>query len=184
MKHETRKPGTRKGFAALVALVLILCVTIGGTIAWITDQTGEVVNTFTPAKVETTITETVTNNQKDDIKVKNDGDIPAYVRVAVVANWVDSKNNVVPGAFTLPAPAEGWELANDGFYYYTKPVPAGQSTTELFQNAIVEAGGPDGARLQVTILAEAIQSTPADAVTTAWASGVSDITGTTLTIKQ
>lgn len=168
MKHENRKPGTRKGFAALVALVLILCVTIGGTIAWITTQTGEVVNTFTPAKVETTITEDVTQNNKDDIKVKNDGDIPAYVRVAVVANWVDSKNNVVPGAFTLPEPAADWVLAADGFYYYTKPVPAGQSTTELFENAIEETGGPAGARLQVTILAEAIQSTPNQAVIDAW----------------
>ena len=168
MKHENRKPGTRKGFAALVALVLILCVTIGGTIAWITAQTGEVVNTFTPAKVETTITEDVTNNNKDDIQVRNDGDIPAYVRVAVVANWVDSKNNVVPGAFTLPAPAEGWELASDGFYYYTQPVPAGESTTELFEKAIEETGGPTGARLQVTILAEAIQSTPDNAIKQAW----------------
>lgn len=179
MKHENRKPGTRKGFAALVALVLILCVTIGGTLAWITAQTGEVVNTFTPAKVETTITEDVTQNNKDDIKVKNDGDIPAYVRVAVVANWVDSKNNVVPGTFTLPATADGWVLASDGFYYYTQPVPAGKSTTELFATPIEEIGGPTDAHLQVTILAEAIQSTPANAVTEAWGVNPSTLKPTT-----
>lgn len=185
MKHETRKPGTRKGFAALVALVLILCVTIGGTIAWITAQTGEVVNTFTPATVNTYIDENVDGGKKSNITVMNPSDpdtetnIPVYIRVAVVVNWVDDKDatKIAPGPdFALPTTlGQNWVLnTTDGYYYYKVPVPVGESTNELFTTAIEEPDDkPDGIRLQVTILAEAIQADGVDsdgkkAVEAAW----------------
>ena len=177
MKHENRKPGTRKGFAALVALVLILCVTIGGTIAWITDQTSAVTNTFTPATVTTDIEENFNGTTKSNIKVTNPSDpdtnIPVYIRVAVVVNWVDENDatKIVPGpAINLPDAVSPWDLADDGYYYYTSVVDPGDSTSSLFGEEVITEptnDKPEGARLQVTILAEAIQA-QGGAVQNAW----------------
>jgi len=41
-----------KKLMAAVAVALALCVTIGGTLAWLTDTTDEVKNTFTVGKVD------------------------------------------------------------------------------------------------------------------------------------
>ncbi len=48
----------------LIALAAILLVgaSIGGTLAWLTDKTATVTNTFTVGKVGATLTETGTNN--------------------------------------------------------------------------------------------------------------------------
>ena len=179
MKHETRKPGTRKGFAALVALVLILCVTIGGTIAWITAQTPAVTNTFTPATVTTDIEENFDGTTKSNITVTNpktDSSIPVYIRVAVVVGW--EKNGQAVYDATCPLPdltnatkyplGENWVLHSDGYYYYTKVVDPNESTKPLFMTDITEPQKkPEGARLQVTILAEAIQA-QGGAVQNAW----------------
>lgn len=48
----------RKPVALLLALVLVLGIAIGGTIAWLTDTTDDVVNTFTTSDVDIELTET------------------------------------------------------------------------------------------------------------------------------
>ena len=192
MKYEIRKPGTRKGVAALVALVLILCVTIGGTLAWITAQTNAVTNTFTPATVSVDIDEQFDGTTKSNITVRNeqtDSNIPAYIRAAVVVNWVNSENHVVPGPdFDLPTTlGQNWVLnTTDGYYYYTSVVDPGKSTSSLFGNAEITepSNKPNGARLQVTILAEAIQaagetSNGTKAVVDAWGVDPSTLKPTT-----
>ena len=45
---KTNRP---KHFAALLALVLILVCTVGGTVAYLVAHTDPVTNTFTPGKV-------------------------------------------------------------------------------------------------------------------------------------
>lgn len=169
---EKRNINGRKGLITVAALVLILCAAVGGTLAWMTAQTEPVVNTFTVGQVDTDITENIATIQKKDIYVKNTGDMEAYVRAAVAMTWVDSEGEPV-GSAALPALpmslGNNWVLGSDGHYYYTKPVAAESSTdTPIFTDAITEPEPPDGCHLQVTILAEAIQSTPADAVIDAW----------------
>lgn len=173
MKHENRKPGTRKGFAALVALVLILCVTIGGTIAWITAQTPAVTNRFEPAKVTSWVDETFDGSKKENVAIENRGDIPAYIRAKVVYNWADSNGNVyaqpvTSADYTIVQGSAKWELI-DGYYYYKEAVGVGSKTENLIKSITPdEDAAPEGYKLQVTILAEAIQSTPADAIKEAW----------------
>ena len=48
----------KKTVALLMSLVLIFGVAVGGTIAWLMDETGEVKNTFTVGKVEIDLYET------------------------------------------------------------------------------------------------------------------------------
>ena len=158
---KTNRP---KHFAALLALVLILVCTVGGTVAYLVTHTDPVVNTFTPGEVSCQVEEKFEgNNVKTEAVVKNTGNVPAYIRVAVVANTIDAQGNIT-GMETLPAGwlnTEDWTKSGD-FYYYKGVVQPGDVTDNLL-NADINLEG-----IQVTILASAIQSMPDDAVKEAW----------------
>ncbi len=51
---------------ALLAVALLLGGAIGGTMAWLTSTSGEVVNTFTDSDINITLTETDTEKDEDD----------------------------------------------------------------------------------------------------------------------
>ena len=159
---KTNRP---KHFAALLALVLILVCTVGGTVAYLVTHTDPVVNTFTPGEVSCQVEEKFEgNNVKTEAVVKNTGNVPAYIRVAVVANTIDAQGNIT-GMTTLPdnwRNAEKWTKSGN-FYYYNDVVQPGDVTANL-----LTAAGIDLTGIQVTILASAIQSMPDDAVNEAW----------------
>ena len=158
---KTNRP---KHFAGLLALVLILVCTVGGTVAYLVTHTDPVVNTFTPGKVSCQVEEKFEgNNVKTEAVVKNTGNVPAYIRVAVVANTIDKQGNIT-GMKTL----EGWLntakwTKSGNFYYYNDVVQPGDVTANL-----LNADGINLEGIQVTILASAIQSMPDDAVNEAW----------------
>ena len=158
---KTNRP---KHFAGLLALALILVCTVGGTVAYLVTHTDPVVNTFTPGEVSCQVEEKFEgNNVKTEAVVKNTGNVPAYIRVAVVANTIDAQGNIT-GMETLPAGwlnTEDWTKSGD-FYYYKGVVQPGDVTDNLL-NADINLEG-----IQVTILASAIQSMPDDAVNKAW----------------
>lgn len=164
---SSRAPKVKSG-AFIIALVLILVMAIGGTVAFLVTQTDQVINTFTPTNADITVTEEVSGNLKTSIQVKNNSlGVTAYVRVALVANMIDDDGNVTDGAavpdFTLNS--DKWILGSDGYYYYKTPVAA-ESTTE---NLLADGSSmklDNG--LQVVILADAIQAEPTTAVTEAW----------------
>ena len=60
----------KRTLALILALVLVFGAAVGGTIAYLTDTTGPVTNTFTVGEVDITLTETfntdTNNNQKND----------------------------------------------------------------------------------------------------------------------
>ena len=161
---KTNRP---KHFAALLALVLILVCTVGGTVAYLVAHTDPVVNTFTPGKVSCQVNEEFNedNTVKTKAVVRNTGNVPAYIRVAVVANTIDAQGNIT-GMKTLPdgwLNTENWAEGDGGFYYYKGVVQPGDVTANL-----LTAAGIDLTGIQVTILASAIQSMPDDAVNEAW----------------
>lgn len=165
----------KKVILLAVSLVLILSAAIGGTVAYLIDQTGSITNTFTPANVTPEVTENFDNNVKNNVQIKNDGDIPAYIRVKVVVTWKDAQGNIyntapVPGTdYTWTIPANNEWAQSGGFYYYTKPVPAQESTSVLLTNCQPVADkAPEGYSLSVDIHAQAIQAEPTTAVTSAW----------------
>ena len=122
----------KRAVALLVSLVVLLSVTVGVTIAFIAHKTPEVKNTFTPSRVACAVTE-VTPNQV--YSVSNTGDTTAYIRVAVVVNWVNAEEQVYARApkFTVDTNdtnGANWVLGEDGYYYYKMPVEAGTVITE------------------------------------------------------
>ena len=173
---KTKKP------VALVALLVLLCCTVAGTLAYLVDKTPEVKNTFEPAKVTTAVDEKFDGTTKSEVKIKNTGNIPAYIRAAVIINWADANGNVygggtpvasteeVTGDYTISYNTDGsWKQIGD-YWYYTEPVAADSLTEKALIESCTPVAGkaPEGYNLQVTILADGIQSEPLTAIQEAW----------------
>lgn len=167
---------SKKTILTLVSLAALLFALVGTTLAYLTTSTLPVVNTFTPTSVPIEIEENLKDSVKEYVKVKNNGNIDAYIRVAVVVTWKDDEGNVsatVPEFstdYTWDNDDEKWVKHTDGFYYYTKKVGAGDTTEELFKNCklVVGVTPPTGYNLSVEILAQSIQAEPEQAVKYAW----------------
>ena len=156
---------TAKSSALIIALALILVLAVGGTVAYIFTQTDPVINTFTPTEAKITVDEKTNNNQKTEIIVKNNSTgVPVYIRVALIANMIDKDENVT-GAASVPTFTLGkdWIKGSDGYYYYTKAVPVGESTGNLLKAPMIL-----DENMQVVVLADAIQAMPKQAVIDAW----------------
>ena len=156
-----------KSILALALVALLLTCAVGGTMAYLVTQTNAVTNTFTPGKVTVSVSDTVTGNEKKDVQVTNTGNTTAYIRVAVVANWVKDGKVVAPwNDYTNLNVLSTWDKGDDGYYYYMKPVAARDSVKLL--NSYTAEGGPEGAHLEMTIVAQGIQSEPTSVVAGAW----------------
>lgn len=162
----------KTGFIALAA-ALILGIAVGGTVAYIITRTGAVTNTFTPGKVSVDVDEDFDNNTKSNVTVENTGDTAVYIRVAVIANWCDDAGNIVePWSTSVLKITSSWIKGTDGYYYYKTPVSVGGVTDSLFEGYTPDPNG--SLHLEMDIIAQAIQSTPASAVENAWGVTVSD----------
>lgn len=176
-RRAQRSSSRRRGAAGLLALALAGALAVGGTVAWLSASTSAVTNTFEPGKVETTVVEKIDNSVKDDVKITNTGNVPAYIRAKVVVNWVDETT----GAVSASAPvlgtdytagfnlSDGWTQGDDGFYYYRSQVAPDASTGVLLTSCKpVEGKAPAGCVLSVEVLDEAIQALPDDAFNESW----------------
>lgn len=175
---------------ALVALLVLLCCTVAGTLAYLVDKTPEVKNTFEPAKVTTSVLEDPFDGvTKENVRIQNTGNIDAYIRATVVVNWAsdsETEKNVVSGIvpkegtdYKITYNTNGWYYDTKTDYWYcTTAVPSKEQVEDekdsftpiLITKCELAEGAnvPDGYHLQVTILADGIQSEPADAVIDAW----------------
>ncbi len=164
----------RKATILLVALISILIISIGATVAYIALKTDELTNEFVPAAVTCQVEEQFSNGVKSDVCIKNTGNISAYIRTALIINWVNDQDGSVLSTsptegtdYTLVLNNEGWDKGSDGYYYYTRAVSAGSKTTPLITKA--EAiNQPEGYSLSIHVLASAIQSEPSKAIQEVW----------------
>lgn len=112
----------KKVTIAVVALALVLCFTIGGTLAWLVDESDEVVNTFTYGDINIDLSESTGNEYKmipgndiaKDPKVTVEANSEAcwlFVKVEKSANYADYLAN-----YTI---ADGWNKLDGvaGVYY-------------------------------------------------------------------
>ena len=166
MKNRNRR-NTIKSSLLLIAVAALLVAAVGGTVAYLVTNTSPVVNTFTPATVDTNVTDEVNGNIKKNVEITNNSNIPVYMRVAVVANWYKDGKVVAPwnDYNNLGVISEKWTF-RDGYYYY-KGTVAAKTTVTLF-NSYTATGGPDGAHLEMDIISQVIQAEPTRAVEGAW----------------
>lgn len=174
--RNTNKSGFRwkRSGILLAAVIVLLAGAVGGTWAFLVAQSEPVQNNFTYAHVRCTIDEEFDGTTKSDVQIQNTGDIPAYIRARIVVTWKDASGNVsaVPvkdSDYTMDM-GTGWTEGKDGYWYCKTAVNPNVSTPELITECkkTANANVPDGYDLSVEILADAIQSEPASAVTEAW----------------
>ena len=163
-KHSRKKKHSKRiNLAAVSALMLLVVIGSAMTIAYLSHSSNPVTNEFSPSQISCEINEEVEDGFKKSVMVQNTGKTEAFIRVAVVANTVDEEGNITgPADVSEKLGSSDWHLHSDGFYYYTQPVSPNETTGELLKGSINLTG------IQVTILAEAIQSEPASAAESAW----------------
>ena len=128
----------KKILVPIVAVVLVFCCAIGGTLAWLTDKTAPVVNTFTVGDVEIELTETTGREYKM---------IPGYTlkkdpAVTVTADsedcWlfvkVEESNNL--DTFMTYAMAAGWTALEGevGVFYHEVKTGASDQTFAVLKD--------------------------------------------------
>lgn len=116
----------KKSFVMVLALVLVFAVAVGGVVAWLTDTTGPVKNTFTVGDINIALTETGTNEAGEkSYKMIPGTTLDKDPKVTVKANseacwlFVKVEKSTNFDTFMTYAMADGWtELdGHDGVYY-------------------------------------------------------------------
>lgn len=179
-----------KSLCLIASLLLILTVTIGGVIAFITTHTDTIENIFNAPTFGTEVDETFDGEVKTDVKIINTGDTDSYIRAKIIVNWVKGEGADKVVLSTVPVLGEkddpesgdyymnldlehGWVKHNDGYYYYTEPV-AGESSTKVLITEAAPLKDNGDYKLEITILAESIQASPKDAIHDSWHVDIDD----------
>ncbi len=183
--RNTNKSGFRwkRSGILLAAVIVLLAGAVGGTWAFLVAQSEPVQNNFTYAHVSCTIKEKFDGTTKSDVQIRNTGDIPAYIRARIVVTWKDASGNVsaVPVKntdYTIAFNENEKDWTQQGDYWYCKTaVDAGEETPVLITTCEKKGTAPEDYDLSVEILADAIQSEPANAVMEAWGYNPTAVSG-------
>lgn len=154
----------------LIAVLLLITTAVGSTAAFLVTKTEPVVEDFAYAQVSCQVT--------DALAVQNTGTAQAYIRASYAVNWrLDGEESIaaaVPEGYSCdPVENPQWEKGEDGYFYYPYPVAPGDETPSLLTCSVSRPEDPEYT-LSVEVVAEAIQSTPAEAAEEAWGVTVSD----------
>ena len=130
----------KKTLALVLALTLLVAGVVGGTLAWLTDQTAEVKNTFTVGDINIGLTETTA-----DYKMVPGNTITKDPTVTVKANseacWlfvkVTESENL--DTFITYAIADDWTVLPgvDGVYYREVPASTADQTFSVLADDAV-----------------------------------------------
>lgn len=138
----------KKSMTVVLSLVLVLCLAVGGTLAWLTAKTDTVTNTFTVGDInldlyehvlqaDGTLGETTTNSGNDNYKMVPGNTLPKDPTVVVKANseacWLfvkveKSANFDTYMSYTMDSQWTALE-GNDGVFY--KEVAANTADQEF-----------------------------------------------------
>lgn len=172
-KYQKNPPAAPRKRPLLLILCLVLTATlsVGATLAYYAVSSAPVINTFSAGSAGAEIIETVNGNVKEAITVKNTGESPVFVRVRLVGYWENADGSIAATAapdltFT---PGSGW-VQNGAYYYYTSPIGAGLSTSDLLGTALEMKAGQ-----VIEVLADTVQATPEAAVLAVWGQEARDL---------
>ena len=166
---------TNRAAVLLLSMILLIGIAVGTTVAFLVARTEPIKSTFEYAKVSCEVT-----GSKENVQIKNTGNTAAYIRATYVVTWRDADGKVavsVPGGYSYTLTenlSNNWKEGTDGYFYYTSPVAPGNSTLDSLPTCNVTYPDNPEYTLSVEILAEAIQSEPAEAVQQAWGATIVD----------
>ena len=180
-KSVNRKTHLRwnRSFVLVVSVLALLVGIVGASVAYLSMKTGEVKNQFTYGKVSCEVLEDFDGTVKNNVRIKNTGNIPAYIRARVVVTWKNENGDiygtkpVLGEDYSFDFNSEKWiGMTTDSglYFYFPDPVELGAETTWMLRDCkkTENANVPEGYDLSVEILADAIQSEPVSAVEEAW----------------
>ena len=205
MPHEEirKRSLSRTAWISLLCTALLLVAGIGSVFAYViidgSKPENQIVETFVPGQVEVEVTHAKDEeNGIHTFTVTNVGNVPAYIRLAIVCNWVDKETGNVHweapnmSFFNSTSGNDGdheWAPGSDGYHYFVMPVPGKSTVGTVFtvldptMHPKVEGGtakadvAPEGYSFSVTVLAEGIQAvgetdTAVPAINDAWGTTV------------
>lgn len=136
---------------------------------------------------------TIENKAINGLEIKNSYNKPCYIRVMIIANWVDDDGNIAatlnPDEINLKITPENsnYQLnANWGtcwfydaatnIYYYKKPLLKTELTeVKLFDKFTNPAPHPEGLKLDFSVLVQAVEAeSTKSSVTSAWSSAIAN----------
>ena len=138
------KKKTLKALVAVLSVVLIVCLSVAGTLAYLKVTTAPVTNTFAPSNIDLTLTETpntykmvpgvdipkdpkVTVTADIDsyvfVKVEESANFDTYMTYAIAGDWIALDETNHPGVYYREVSAD---VAKDGEAFY---VLAGNKVT-------------------------------------------------------
>lgn len=181
-RAQQRKRRNRRIALTLCVMFVVLAASIGGTVAWLTDKTTPVTNTFTASDIDIDLTETTGNNYK----MVPGNTITKDPKVTVNANseacwlFVKVEKSTNYDSFMTYEMADGWTLVpgETNVYYRTvgataeatdfavikdNQVTVRNSVTKADMNALTAETYP-----KLTFTAYAVQQANVSTVTDAW----------------
>ena len=86
----SRKPKRSvKPFLIAFCVCILACAAVSGSLAWLTSTPEQVVNSFTPGVVTIQVDEKFDGSTKSNVRIKNTGNVPAYIRVALIPGMAE-----------------------------------------------------------------------------------------------
>jgi hypothetical protein len=146
----------------ILVAVLITVFAVTGVFASLGDTTGVI-----------TVREGSVSCKVDrDYTITNTGTVPVLIRAKVVVNWVDDEGHILgvkpTGANVSIGAPSGWTHfpsnapIQEGYWFFNGTVEPGQKLP------FIGAVSPEGGNVKITVLTEAIQAVPQEAVAEAW----------------
>ena len=182
-RAQQRKRRNRRIALTLCVMFVVLAASIGGTVAWLTDKTGTITNTFTTSNIDIDLTESenldlkmvpgntimkdpkVTVNAGSEacwlfVKVVKSDNFDGFMTYEMADDWT-----LVPGETNVYYRTVGATTANTDFAVIKdNQVTVRNSVTKADMNALTEATYP-----KLTFTAYAVQQANVATVADAWA---------------
>lgn len=184
MNTKHRRSISGKMFVTMLAVVLLVGCIIGGTVAWLTDKTNPITNTFTYGDINITLGETTGNDYKIIPGVNIDKNPKVTVKANSEACWlfvkVEEEGTFVANKVTYSI-ADGWtkgdgtQIPANVYYRAVDAVKADTDFAVLKDNKIIvrEDLTKDDikgiANPTLTFTAYAVQKAGIDTAAAAWA---------------
>lgn len=134
-----------KIYLLVVALVLVLSMTVGLTMAYFSDHTEAKGGKKVALGGQTTIEEKQYDNKKE-ITILNTGETDVVVRVAAY------------GPFEIGYEGSGWTDGKDGYWYYNSVLPAGEPSSTITASWKIPEGTDLGDDYNVVVIQESEQA--------------------------